>query len=514
MNTKAHPLGIRHVQTVLLFLNLTVNYIVRLSVGVRVVAMTDKATNNETFPQFDWTEAEKSYIFSSFNWGYLLMQIPGCFLVRCLGAKLPMIVATFFVALFSLCTPIGIQMGDWKGFCAIRLGQGLCQGLMLPCIHEHLAKWSPPEELKQLGVIAYSGTYCGTILALLGSGYIADSSIGWPGISYVSAAACLSWCLLWFFWGENEPGSSYWIGSDERNYIESCLKSGTACPRELIPIPWLAILGSVPFRALVVVHCAQRWADSTMEVQIPSYLDGILQVKITRNGLISSLPYMVKWIMSHVYILIAHVAIMRHLIDQTPLQKWIVTISTWGPALLYIAIGFLDRANAGLVVVLMTIKEGFSAGSSIGGTMNTIALAPNHSAVLLGIMSVLSEVFTPLTPLVTGVIVTDPTNRSQWQIIFCLIALVFFLSNWVYIIWGSSELQPWDAGDFLHVCTAECSARGDHHDSPDLSIRGKIMLRDLARRVTEGLDKMNPDQADPQKNSRPKLKTEEMNDDN
>ncbi|XP_041449129.1 putative inorganic phosphate cotransporter [Drosophila obscura] len=494
MDEKSPSLGIRHLQVALLFLNLTVSYIVRLNVGVRIVAMTEQAATNQSFQQFEWTEAEKSYILSSFNWGYLLMQIPGSFVVRSLGAKMTMLVPTFVVALFCVCTPSGIKMGDWRAFCAIRLSQGLCQGLMLPCIHEHLVKWSPPAELKHLGVIAYSGIYCGTILALLGSGYIANSSIGWPGISYVSAASCLCWCLLWFFWGENEPGSSHWIGADERSYIESSLKSAHTCPRREIPVPWKAIFASVPFRALVVVNSAQHWADATMEVQIPSYLHGVLQMSITRNGLTSALPYIVRWIMSHVYILVEHIALVRNLIRPTPLKKWIVTVSTWGPALLYVAIGFLDRKNAGLVVTLMAIKAGLSAGSSIGGRMNIIALSPNHSALLMGIMCVLSDVFTPLTPLVTGAIVTDPTNRYQWQIVFGLIALVFFLSNWVYIIWGSNELQPWDADDFLHKCPVECCEREDTQDVPDLSNNGKIMLGHPSERVTEAKDKVMPEQ--------------------
>ncbi|XP_034654775.1 putative inorganic phosphate cotransporter [Drosophila subobscura] len=509
MAAKGRQLGIRHVQAALLFLNLTVNYIVRLNVGVLVVAMTEeKATTNQSFPQIEWTEAEKSYILSSFNWGYLLMQIPGSFLVRRLGAKMSMIVPTFVVALLSVCTPLGIQIGDWRAFCGIRLCQGLCQGLMVSCRHEHLAKWSPPAELKQMGVIAYSGIYCGTILALLGSGYIANSSIGWTGISYVSAACCLCWCMLWFVWGENDPSSSYWIGEVERNHIESSLKSGHTCPKGDIPVPWQAIISSVPFRALVVVNCAHHWADATMEVQIPSYLHGVLQMSITKNGLTSSLPYLVRWIMSHVYILVAHMAIVRELIRPTPLKKLIVTLSTWGPALLYISIGFLDRTNAGLVVTLMAIKAGLSAGSSIGGTMNIIALAPNHSALLMSILCVLSDVFTPLTPLITGAIVTDPANRSQWQIVFCLIALVFFLSNWVYIIWGSSELQPWDADDFLHKCSVECSEKEDVKDLPDLSINAKVMLRDMCQRVTDRIDKVIPDQ---QRNIRPKINTEGNN---
>lgn len=40
-------------------------------------------------------------------------------------------------------------------------------------------------------------------------------------------------------------------------------------------------------------------------------------------------------------------------------------------------------------------------------------------------------------------------SRSQWQIVFALTAVVFFVGNLVYLIWGTTDLQPWDAVDFM-----------------------------------------------------------------
>lgn len=43
-------IGIRHLQALLLFLAIVVNYTARLSVSVAVVAITDAATTNPDFP--------------------------------------------------------------------------------------------------------------------------------------------------------------------------------------------------------------------------------------------------------------------------------------------------------------------------------------------------------------------------------------------------------------------------------------------------------------------------------
>ncbi|KAM8701310.1 hypothetical protein ACLKA7_000123 [Drosophila subpalustris] len=73
----------------------------------------------------------------------------------------------------------------------------------------------------------------------------------------------------------------------------------------------------------------------------------------------------------------------------------------------------------------------------------------------MAITNGVGNIFPLLTPLLVGVIVTDPGSRSQWQIVFALTAIVFFVGNLVYIIWGTTDQQPWDAVDFLKSRDAE-----------------------------------------------------------
>lgn len=46
-------------------------------------------------------------------------------------------------------------------------------------------------------------------------------------------------------------------------------------------------------------------------------------------------------------------------------------------------------------------------------------------------------------------------NRSEWQTVFIISAAIFFLGNLLFLICGSSEVQPWDAPDFLHKDNVE-----------------------------------------------------------
>ncbi|XP_069963338.1 putative inorganic phosphate cotransporter isoform X2 [Bactrocera oleae] len=406
-STNAPLFGIRHLQALLLFFNIIVVYVSRVNVSVAIVAMTNANTTNPDFPDFDWNEQHKSYILSSFYWGYVLTQFPGGYLSRRFGAKITILIATFASAVCSFITPTCVRLGGWPIFCVIRLLQGLFQGVIFPAIHDHLAKWSPLHERNLLGALSLSGTDCGTVIALASSGFIASSSLGWPGISYVSASLCFVWCAVWLVFASDNAPSSKFISPQECKYIETSLERNDDFHKQKIPVPWRAIFTSVPFLAFLVGRCAEAWGFTTLQAQIPSYMHGVLNMEIKKNGLFSALPYLTMWLSLYVYLVIANLLTKRNILTLTAMRKTINTISLWIPALLLISIGFLDSSQQTLAIVLMTLNVGINGGSTIGCTLNTIDLAPNHAGILMGLSNTIVNIVPILSPLLVGVIVTD-----------------------------------------------------------------------------------------------------------
>lgn len=382
-----------------------------------------------------------------------------------------MLGSTFCSAICSVLTPILIPLGGWQAYCAIRIIMGLAQGVVFPAIHQHLGKWSPQRERNFLGTVSHCGTDFGIIMSMGASGLIASSSIGWPGISYVSGGACFLWCILWLFFGYDNAPSARFITPEERQYIESDLMREDNFHKQNIPVPWLAIFTSVPFLSLLVVRCAQAWGYTTLQAQIPSYMAGVLNMNIKSNALFSALPYMAMFCLTFVFLFSADFVMSKGLLTLTVLRKVCNTIALWVPASLMIAIGFLDEEQKTLAIVLMVLNVGFNAGATIGSTLNTIDLSSNHAGVLMGIVNTIANFVPIVTPLLVGVIVTDEVSvakktpcvynfnlsrsslfqhdRALWQIVFIISAAIFFFGNLIYIIFGSALTQPWDAPDFL-----------------------------------------------------------------
>ncbi|EDW02614.1 GH19791 [Drosophila grimshawi] len=446
-------LGQRHVQTFLLFLSIVVNYIAKFNAGVAVVAMTNAESTNPNFPEYNWNEMERSYILSSFFWGYIMTQFLGGWLCRRYGARLTMFVSTIGSALLVLLVPFCVSWGGWQVYCAIRVCMGIFQGLMFPCVHAHLANWCPVSERNRLGALANTGIDCGTLLAMFVSGQVAASSMGWPGIFYISCAVGVLWCVAWWIFGADTPKQSRFISKEELYYIESSISENTKeeDTKEVlkIPVPWKAILTSLPFWALFLVRCTQSWGYSTLQAEIPAYMNGVLLMEMKSNALFSALPYLASWIMAFVYVIVADILLTNGTLTITGIRKTFSSVASWLPALSLIGLSFLDSNQKTLAIILMTASVGINAGATIGSALNTIDLSPNHAGILMGIVNTGANVVPILTPLLVGLIVKNEGNRNQWQIVFIISSVVFFVGNCIFLAFGTAVSQPWDAEDYL-----------------------------------------------------------------
>lgn len=153
----------------------------------------------------------------------------------------------------------------------------------------------------------------------------------------------------------SNPGSHPFISKDEREYLQSelgQLKRNDNLP----PTPWKSILTSVPMIALV---CAQvkwiafsciynsfkikrsnkwihligcnlqighDWGFYIMVSDLPKYMSDVLKFTITDNGIYSSLPYLLMWVVSVTTGFLSDFLITRNCCTITGARKWFTGI--------------------------------------------------------------------------------------------------------------------------------------------------------------------------------------------
>ncbi|XP_055838559.1 putative inorganic phosphate cotransporter [Episyrphus balteatus] len=354
--------------------------------------------------------------------------------------------------ILGLSIPFCVFWGGWKIFCVIRVLQGLTQGILFPCVYQHLAKWSPEEERNRLGVLAHSGIECGTIVAMYVTGMVAASDLGWPGISYVFSGTGLVFCLLWLIFAENSPADSKFITAAERSYIlssQASVEDSQQKKKRRIPVPWKAILTSGPFISLLIARLCDTWGFMTMQAQIPSYLHGALKMEITKNAFYSALPYFTMWVCLYMFMISSDVALRNKWTSLLNVRKICNTFAMWGPAALLIGIGFLNETQRTLAITFITLNVGLNAGHIIGSLLNLIDLAPNHTGILMAFANTFAAIVSLVCPLVVGVIVHDVSDRSQWQIVFWIAAGLFFFGNLQFLFFAKTDAQPWNEDNFM-----------------------------------------------------------------
>lgn len=165
-------------------------------------------------------------MLSSFFWGYVFTQVPGGQLAKKYGGKIMLLVSLFLCSLLNLLTPKFASFGGWPAVVGLRVVQGLCQGVIFPSTHTLLAKWAPPSERGTIGTYCYAGSQFGTVVMLGVSGVLAESTMGWPSIFYISGVAGLVWSIIYFFYGASSPSDCQnRISPDEKLFIESSLQT-------------------------------------------------------------------------------------------------------------------------------------------------------------------------------------------------------------------------------------------------------------------------------------------------
>ncbi|KAI4456291.1 solute carrier family 17 [Holotrichia oblita] len=418
----------------------------RVNLSVGIVAMTDP-TINPHFPTYDWTIQVRSQILSGFFWSYFVPQIAAGLLADKYGPKWFLTVTMVFSSLAAFLIPV---MADYSPWCVIacRIVDGFCQGFFYPCIQYLLSKWIPVDERSRMAAFVYAGGPLGTVIAMPATGWISASNVGWPFAFYLYGSLGVLWVIAYVFLGSNNPSQHKTISESERTRIEESLGASN---EEKYPTPWKHIFLSLPVWAIVVGYSGQYYGYTMIMTQIPTYMSGVLKFDIQSNGLLSAAPYLALWLTSFFMSYMADFLYNRKILSMTNTRKLAAGVGFLGPALALLILGLLGEPHRAAAISLLIIAVGINSAIYSGTEVNHIDISPRFAATLVGITNGIGNAFALVAPLVVKYIVTDETNSSEWRIVFFIASAVYVVSDVFYSIFGSGEVQPWNAPQNANV---------------------------------------------------------------
>ncbi|XP_052007479.1 sialin isoform X1 [Xyrauchen texanus] len=393
--------------------------------------------HNHTARVHDWNSETQGWILGSFFYGYILTQIPGGYLARKYGAKWLLGIGILCTVIFTMLTPLAADLG--AGYLiAVRVLEGIGEGVSFPAMHAMWASWAPPLERSRLLTISYAGAQLGTVVALPLSGLICFY-LDWTYVFYIFGAVGLLWFILWTCLVSNTPSSHKRISEVERTYITSSLKNEMSPTTDYIP--WISILKSLPLWAIVVAHFSYNWTFYTLLTLLPTYMNDILGFSIQKNGMLSALPYLGCWCLALLGGQLADLLREKYLIRTVMVRKAFTIVGMIGPAVFLVAAGYTG-CNYYYAVAFLSISSSLGGISASGFNINHLDIAPSYAGILLGITNTFATIPGMVGPVI-GSSLTKSKTIAEWQIVFYISAGINVFGAIFFTLFGQGTVQPW-----------------------------------------------------------------------
>jgi len=99
-----------------------------------------------------------------------------------------------------------------------------------------------------MSAFIYAGSQVGTVIGLPLSGFLIDT-LGWEDMFYIEGPLVVIFLLLWMTLVYDSPDQHPRISAKEKDFIARSMGSDK---HHKAPIPWMSILTSKPFWALLL----------------------------------------------------------------------------------------------------------------------------------------------------------------------------------------------------------------------------------------------------------------------
>nr|XP_023014997.1 sialin [Leptinotarsa decemlineata] len=297
----------RQVLNIMVILGFMFNYMLRVNLTIAIVDMVidsspKNATSNLTkvalqeSTRFDWDAGQKNDILGSFFWGYVLTELPGGRMAEIVGARRIFGGGMLAASILTVLTPAACYM-HYYVVITLRVLVGFFLGATWPAMPPMAAKWIPPMERSKF-IANMMASSLGAALTLPVCGFLI-SSVGWASVFYVTGAVGIAWSILWFLLIADSPAQHPRISMEERMEIETKIAEGEG-GKSIKPdtVPWMKLMTSFPVWAIIITHGCSVFGYFTVVNQLPTYMKDVLHFNIKKNGLLSSLPYLGKYVMA------------------------------------------------------------------------------------------------------------------------------------------------------------------------------------------------------------------------
>ena len=175
-------------------------------------------------------------------------------------------------AVFTIITPFAAKTSLYFLY-AVRIIEGLGEGVTFPAMLAMIARWSSPEERSRFTAFSYAGSCFGTVISMPLCGYLCEK-VGWESVFYVFGTVGIVWFIFWSLLVYDGPELHPRISPEESQFLQMSLSE---CESEKpSKIPWKQIVTSAPVWSIAVTHVTQSFGFYVLFTELPTYMKNVL----------------------------------------------------------------------------------------------------------------------------------------------------------------------------------------------------------------------------------------------
>ncbi|XP_045172242.2 uncharacterized transporter slc-17.2-like isoform X3 [Mercenaria mercenaria] len=360
-----------------------------------VCYMTEEGTTRTSKgAEFFWDKKTRSFVLSSYFYGYMVTQIPGGWFSAKIGGKSLIGACMALSSAVTLLMPLFARVSVYL-LMAARVLLGMSMGMVIPGYCGLVGIWALPTERSRFMGLCWFGQMVGAILGYTTSGLLCIHGFdnGWASIFYVHGITGALFVVTWWFLIYSSPQQHPRITEAEMSLLIKHSNTQKANPKE--------------------------------------------------NGLYSCLPF-ISFMAG-----IAFAGVCADLIRKkkcftvTTIRKMLQLTGLFGVTVFILIPGYLTCEQRDIAIMCLcfcTLFEGI--GVTGGYTSNSIDIAPRYASVIFAVSNTIASIPGILAPLVVAEI-TKNQSSEEWRVVFYMSAGVSMFAALLYGIFANSELAPW-----------------------------------------------------------------------
>jgi MFS family permease len=344
--------------------------------------------------------------------GYMVLQVPGGHIAEHGSAK--KFIACSILAWSAMCVALGFAQTSTQ-LLILRFMIGVAEGGVWPAILVIISHWFPNEERGRANSYFIMNVAIASIITGPISGWLV-STYGWRSVFIAEGAVSFLLIFVWWPFISDRPSDAKWISKEERDYLETTLKSEqtSLSAADDTPTSLMAIFGSLNMWKLILIYFCYQTGIYGFAMWLPTILKDLMKTGMTGVGFLSTVPYFACMVGLYIF---------GHLSDSSGNRRRYVALPLLGFAICFLASAFLKEYVWVSFAFLVGCGLFLQCASGVFWTIPTLLFPAKVAGDSLGIINALGNLGGFVGPFVVGWLIT--TYSTVYAGIYFLAFMLF-----------------------------------------------------------------------------------------